>query len=46
MLTEIPSGRRLVEPEEIGYAVGMLCEERARFMNGLHVHVNGGLFID
>jgi len=46
MLTQIPCGARLVEPDEIAYAVGMLCEDKARFMNGLHVHVNGGIFMD
>jgi NAD(P)-dependent dehydrogenase (short-subunit alcohol dehydrogenase family) len=46
MLTQIPCGGRLVEPSEIAYAVAMLCEEKARFMNGIHVHVNGGIFMD
>jgi len=40
MLTQIPCGGRLVEPEEIAYAIGIICEERARFINGLHVHDN------
>jgi hypothetical protein len=26
--------------------VGMLCEDKARWMNGTFIHVNGGLFID
>jgi NAD(P)-dependent dehydrogenase (short-subunit alcohol dehydrogenase family) len=46
LLRQIPCGNRLVEPSEIAYAVGMLCEEQARFINGIHVHVNGGIFID
>jgi len=46
MLKQIPCGGRLVEPEEIGYAVAMLCADKARFTNGVHVHVNGGIFID
>jgi NAD(P)-dependent dehydrogenase (short-subunit alcohol dehydrogenase family) len=46
MLQNIPCGGRLVEPDEIAYAVGVLCEEKARFINGIHLHVNGGIFID
>jgi NAD(P)-dependent dehydrogenase (short-subunit alcohol dehydrogenase family) len=46
MLRQTPCERRLAEPEEIAYAVGMLCGDRARWMNGTFIHVNGGLFID
>jgi NAD(P)-dependent dehydrogenase (short-subunit alcohol dehydrogenase family) len=46
MLRQTPCEKRLAEPEEIAYAVGMLCEDRARWMNGTFIHVNGGLFID
>jgi NAD(P)-dependent dehydrogenase (short-subunit alcohol dehydrogenase family) len=46
MLKQIPCGSRLVEPDEIAYAVGVLCEKEASFINGIHLHVNGGLFID
>jgi NAD(P)-dependent dehydrogenase (short-subunit alcohol dehydrogenase family) len=46
MLSNTPCAKRLVEPEEIGYAVAMLCADKAGFMNGVHLHVNGGLFID
>ena len=46
MMSQTPQGKRLAEPEEIAYAVGMLCEEKARFINGIHVHVSGGLYID
>jgi NAD(P)-dependent dehydrogenase (short-subunit alcohol dehydrogenase family) len=46
MLEQIPCGGRLVEPDEIAYAVGVLCEEKAGFINGIHLHVNGGIFID
>jgi NAD(P)-dependent dehydrogenase (short-subunit alcohol dehydrogenase family) len=46
MLRQTPGEKRLAEPEEISYAVGMLCEDRARWMNGTFIHVNGGLFID
>ena len=41
-----PVGKRMGEPEEIAYAVAMLCEDRARWINGTHVMVNGGLLID
>ncbi|KAI9732322.1 MAG: hypothetical protein M1834_001529 [Cirrosporium novae-zelandiae] len=41
-----PAGARMGEPEEIAYAVGFLCEERARWVNGEHLFVNGGLAID
>ncbi|KAK9445209.1 short chain type dehydrogenase [Metarhizium brunneum] len=41
-----PVDRRMGFPEEIAYAVGFLCEERARWINGEHLFVDGGLFID
>ncbi|KAF2220789.1 hypothetical protein BDZ85DRAFT_267143 [Elsinoe ampelina] len=41
-----PAARRMGETTEIAYAVAMLCEERARWLNGLHLHANGGLLID
>ncbi|KAF2143642.1 uncharacterized protein K452DRAFT_285675 [Aplosporella prunicola CBS 121167] len=41
-----PTGKRMADPSEIAYAVGFLCEERARWINGEHLFVNGGLFID
>lgn len=41
-----PVAKRMGEPEEIAYAVGFLCEERARWVNGEHLYVNGGLFVD
>ncbi|EFX04300.1 short chain dehydrogenase reductase [Grosmannia clavigera kw1407] len=41
-----PAGRRMGKPEEIAYAVAFLCEERAGWVNGQHLFVNGGLFID
>lgn len=44
--TPVDGGRRVGEPEEIAWAVAMLCEERARWVNGTHLMVNGGLFID
>ena len=41
-----PVGKRMAEPSEIAYAVAMLCEEQARWINGTHVMATGGLFID
>ncbi|KAK8191524.1 short chain dehydrogenase [Phyllosticta capitalensis] len=41
-----PAGKRMADPSEIAYAVGFLCEERARWINGEHLFANGGLFVD
>ena len=41
-----PAGKRMGKPEEIAYAVAFLCEERAGWVNGQHMFVNGGLYID
>lgn len=41
-----PCGGRLAAPSEIAHAVAFLCEERSRWINGTHMFVNGGLFID
>lgn len=41
-----PVGKRMAEPSEIAFAVGFLCEERARWVNGEHLFANGGLFVD
>lgn len=46
MCDQTPGGNRLGQPEEIAYAVGFLCEERARWVNGEHMIVSGGWFID
>ena len=45
LLEATPSEPRLAEPSEIAYAVAMLCEERARWINGAHLTVNGGLVV-
>ncbi len=39
-----PQGR-LIEPEEVAYAVAMLCDERARGINGQTLGVDGGAFL-
>lgn len=41
-----PVGARLAEGSEIAYAIAFLCEDRARWINGLHMHTNGGLVVD
>lgn len=45
-IDSIPVGARMAESSEIAYAVAFLCEERARWINGVHLHANGGLFVD
>jgi NAD(P)-dependent dehydrogenase (short-subunit alcohol dehydrogenase family) len=42
----IPVASRMAESSEIAYAVATLCDERARWINGVHLHANGGLVID
>lgn len=44
-LEHVPVGSRFGEPEEVAYAVAVLCEDRAGWMNGNHIHVNGGLLL-
>jgi 3-oxoacyl-[acyl-carrier protein] reductase len=34
--------RRLAEPEEVANVVAFLCSERASFVTGANVHVDGG----
>lgn len=41
-----PVGKRMGDPSEIAFAVGFLCEERARWINGEHLMACGGLFVD
>ncbi|KAL1884784.1 hypothetical protein Plec18167_002376 [Paecilomyces lecythidis] len=45
-IDQTPAGARMGEPSEIAYAVAFLCEERARWVNGEHMVVCGGLFVD
>ncbi|GAM86957.1 hypothetical protein ANO11243_049780 [Dothideomycetidae sp. 11243] len=42
----IPVAPRMAESSEIAYAVAFLAEERSRWINGVHLHANGGLFVD
>ncbi|KAJ5290829.1 hypothetical protein N7478_000080 [Penicillium angulare] len=46
IIDQTPVGPRMGQPDEIAYAVGFLCEERARWVNGVHLIASGGLFID
>ncbi|KAK5059921.1 hypothetical protein LTR84_009804 [Exophiala bonariae] len=46
IIDSIPVAPRMAEASEIAYAVAFLCEERARWINGVHLHANGGLFVD
>lgn len=45
-IDSIPVAARMAESSEIAYAVAFFCEERSRWINGLHMHANGGLFVD
>jgi NAD(P)-dependent dehydrogenase (short-subunit alcohol dehydrogenase family) len=44
-LERIPVAARLGEPSEVAYAVAILCEEKASWINGQHIHVSGGLVL-
>ena len=46
IIDQTPVGARMAQPEEIAYAVAFLCEERARWINGVNLVASGGLFID
>ncbi|POR32090.1 Putative oxidoreductase [Tolypocladium paradoxum] len=41
-----PAAKRMGKPDEVAYAVAFLCEERASWVNGEHMFVNGGLYVD
>ena len=41
---QIPIGR-LGEPEEIAYAVGFLADERASWITGANLSINGGHYM-
>ncbi|HCS23839.1 MAG TPA: acetoacetyl-CoA reductase [Alphaproteobacteria bacterium] len=44
IVAQIPMGR-MAQPEEIAYVVGVLCDDRAGYITGTNISVNGGLFI-
>jgi 3-oxoacyl-[acyl-carrier protein] reductase len=43
LLAKIPA-RRLGKPEEVGEAVAFLASDKAAYITGTTIHVNGGLF--
>jgi NAD(P)-dependent dehydrogenase (short-subunit alcohol dehydrogenase family) len=45
LLDATPMGSRIGEPEECAFAVGFLCEEKAKWMTGVCLSVNGGFFM-
>lgn len=44
IIKSVPMGR-MATPEEIGYTVGFLADDRAAYITGAIVPVNGGLFM-
>ena len=44
VLAMVPAGR-IGEPADIARAVVFLCDERADYLTGVNLPVNGGLFI-
>jgi acetoacetyl-CoA reductase len=44
IVSQIPLNR-MAQPEEIAYVVSFLCDERAGYITGTNISVNGGLFI-
>jgi len=45
-IMQTPVAARMGETEEIAYAVSMLANPRASWINGVHIPVCGGLFVD
>ncbi|KAL4908624.1 hypothetical protein BDW74DRAFT_175307 [Aspergillus multicolor] len=46
VIDQTPVGPRMARAEEIAYAVAILCEDEARWINGAHLVASGGLFVD
>jgi acetoacetyl-CoA reductase len=44
IISTIPAGR-LGEPEEVAYMVSFLASERANFINGADIPINGGQYM-
>lgn len=44
LLAQVPLGR-LGRPEDVAWAVGLLCAPRSSYITGETVHVNGGLWM-
>lgn len=45
-IDKTPLAARMGRPGEIAYAVASLSDDKASWINGVHLHVNGGLHID
>lgn len=45
-IDKTPVAARMGNPEEIAYAVASLADDKACWINGVHLHVNGGLYIE
>ena len=43
IIAGIPMGR-MAQPDEIAYVVGFLCDDRAGYVTGANISVNGGMF--
>jgi NAD(P)-dependent dehydrogenase (short-subunit alcohol dehydrogenase family) len=46
VIDRTPAGKRLGDPSDVAFAVAFLCEEKARWINGEQLFVNGGLYVD
>jgi acetoacetyl-CoA reductase len=44
IVAQVPIGR-MAKPEEIAYAVSVLCDEQAAYITGANIPVNGGMFM-
>ena len=44
MLSAIPA-QRLGEPEEVAELVGFLASNKAGYINGETIHINGGMYM-
>ena len=44
IISKIPSAR-LGEPDDVANAVGFLCSDQSRYINGETLHVNGGMYM-
>ena len=44
LLTQVPAGR-LGQPQDIAEAVAFLASERAAYITGTTLHVNGGMYM-
>lgn len=45
-IDKTPVAARMENPAEIAYAFASLADDKACWINGVHLHVNGGLYIE